>query len=894
VFCPDIAIKIELTLQGIPDSPRRNAVIQSARTAALRSTALSLCLSLLLALGLVPTTGIPVFAETALDTSKSDAAAKPRVVKPATDKKAATDKKPEAAKKPQATKQATKSDVAKPQSGKTQAKTEAGKAHETKPDAAKSSAAKSQTAKSQSDKKSSGAEKAGRSDTKTHTEAHGAGEASSKAKPGKTADKNEGKSASKSDGNANSKSETRTASGPEARRSGRGGAPLAIAPAGIEAASRAHAKLPPAPKPTVPAAVAATSSTSQADTEALANVIDLVRKHRPDEATQAEAAISDPVAMKLAEWIILRSEDNNASVERYRAFISANPSWPSQIFLRRRLEAALWDDHRDDSVVWSWFENESPVSAKGKFALARVLIGRGERANAERLIRDAWRNDGMSEETENTALDLFGALLSPGDQKARMDLFLYGTDQEAAALRAARRLGSDQVTLAKARIASNHKAPNSGALLEQVPRELRGDAGYIFSKIQSLRRDEKFVEAAELMMSAPRDPGRIYNVDEWWIERRLLARKMLDVNEIRTAYLIARDAALPARDIYKTEQEFTAGWIALRFLNDPATASQHFARIGVGSVNPTALARAGYWQGRAAEAAGRTQDARAAYNAAAEQSTSYYGQLARAKLGLPQIQLNGAPPGRGRGIERLEIVRAVQLLYALNERELAIPIFGDMGDNGDPDALVGLGEVASRNGDARGMLLLGKAALNRGLPFDFYAYPVNGIPPFRSIGPEVEQSVIFAIARQESAFNPAVVSPAQAYGLMQVTPDAGKYVCKKYGVNFDLGRMKSDSVYNAALGAAELGGLLEDYRGSYIMTFAAYNAGRGSVKKWIDRYGDPRDPRVDAVDWVEQIPFSETRNYVQRIMENLQVYRARFGGGTRLQIEADLHRGAVE
>src|SRR6202049_629065 len=173
-----------------------------------------------------------------------------------------------------------------------------------------------------------------------------------------------------------------------------------------------------------------------------------------------------------------------------------------------------------------------------------------------------------------------------------------------------------------------------------------------------------------------------------------------------------------------------------------------------------------------------------------------------------------------------------------------------MGENGDPDALVGLGEVASRYGDARGMLLMGKAALNRGLPFDFYAYPVTGIPPFKSIGPEVEQSIVFAIARQESAFNPNVVSPANAYGLMQVTPDAGRYVCKKYGANFDLGKLKTDPVYNAALGAAELGGL------------------------------------------IEQIPFSETRNYVQRIMENLQVYRARFGGGTRLQIEADLHRGA--
>jgi soluble lytic murein transglycosylase len=669
--------------------------------------------------------------------------------------------------------------------------------------------------------------------------------------------------------------------------------PTTAAPAApaMAPATRQHAALPPARKPVAPAAVAATASTSQADTEALENVIDLIRKHKPADATQAEAAISDPVAKKLAEWIILRSDDNGASVERYRAFIAANPSWPSQSFMRRRLEAALWDDHRDDATVWAWFENESPLSAKGRFSLARVMIARGDRANAERLVREAWRNDTMSEDTESTALDLFGALLTPGDHKARMDTMLYGSEQEAG-LRAAKRLGAAHVALAKARNAAYRKAPNTKALLDAVPHELHGDPGYVFSRIQLLRRDEKFAEAAQLMLSAPKDPGRLYNLDEWWIERRLLSRKMLDIGEHRTAYLIARDAALPARDIYKTEQEFTAGWIALRFLKDPATAAQHFARVGVGSVNPTALARGGYWLGRAAEAAGRSQDARAAYAAAAEQSTSYYGQLARAKLGLPQIELNGAPAARGRAIERLEIVRAVQLLYGLDEREIAIPIFADMGENGDPDALVGLGELASRNGDARSMLLLGKAALNRGLPFDFYAYPVMGIPPFKSIGPDVEQSIVFAIARQESAFNPAVVSPAQAYGLMQVTPDAGKYVCKKYGASFDLGRLKTDPVYNAALGAAELGGLIEDYRGSYIMTFAAYNAGRGSVKKWIDRYGDPRDPKVDAVDWVELIPFSETRNYVQRIMENLQVYRARFGGGTRLQIEADLHRGA--
>jgi soluble lytic murein transglycosylase len=572
--------------------------------------------------------------------------------------------------------------------------------------------------------------------------------------------------------------------------------------------------------------------------------------------------------------------------------MTANPSWPSQTFFRRRLEAALWDDSREDSAVWAWFENESPVSAKGRLALAKAMLARGDRANAERLVREAWRSDPMSEDTESAALDMFGALLTPGDQKARMDNFAYTTENEAAAMRAAKRLGAGYVALVKARIASVRKAPNAKALIEAVPHELHSDAGYLFAKIQQLRREEKYPEVAQLMMSAPRDPNRLFNLDEWWVERRLAARKMIDLGEYKTAYLIARDAALPNRDIYKTEQEFTAGWIALRFLNDPQTAAQHFARIGVGSVNPTTLARAGYWKGRAAEAMGRAQEAHAFYAQAAEQSTSYYGQLARAKLGLPQLELNDVP--RARGVERLEVVRAVQLLFDLDEREIAIPIFADIGENGDPDAVIGLGELTARYSYARGMILAGKAALNRGMPFDHYAYPAMGIPNYSPIGPDVEKSVVFAIARQESMFNQGDVSPAQAYGLMQVTPDAGRYVCKRAGVSFDISRMKTDSAYNAALGAAELGGLMEDFRGSYIMTFAAYNAGRGSLKKWVDRYGDPRDPKVDAVDWVELIPFSETRNYVQRVMENLQVYRARFGGGTRLQIEADLHRGAVE
>ena len=376
------------------------------------------------------------------------------------------------------------------------------------------------------------------------------------------------------------KSAARTSAAPAAHAAAAPAAPAAPAPAPpvLAPATRQHAALPPPRKHVAPAAVAATSSTSQADKDALENVIELVRKQKPGDAAQAQAAISDPVARKLAEWLILRSDNNGASVERYRAFVSANPSWPSQTFLRRRVEAALWDDRRDDAAVWAWFENESPISAKGKFALAKAMLARGDRNNAERLVREAWRNDGMSEDTETAALDMFGALLTAGDHKARMDTLLYGTEQEAGGMRAAKRLGSGHVALAKARIAANKKSSNLKSLLDAVPQELHSDPGYMFARIQWLRREEKFHEAARLMLAVPKDPNRLHNLNEWWIERRLLARKMLDVGEHRTAYLIARDAALPSRDIYKTEQEFTAGWIALRFLKDPAVAAQHFAR----------------------------------------------------------------------------------------------------------------------------------------------------------------------------------------------------------------------------------------------------------------------------------------------------------------------------
>ena len=241
-----------------------------------------------------------------------------------------------------------------------------------------------------------------------------------------------------------------------------------------------------------------------------------------------------------------------------------------------------------------------------------------------------------------------------------------------------------------------------------------------------------------------------------------------------------------------------------------------------------------------------------------------------------------------------EIVRAVEILYATDQRDLVVPIAADLAERGsDLGILAALGEQMAQHEDARCTLLIGRGVLGRGHAFDHYAFPTFGLPRYTAIAPDVEPAVVYSIARQESAFNAKAVSSAHALGLMQVTPEAGHYIAKKFNVAYDQSRLLNDTVYNMQIGAAELADDIGRYNGSYVLAFAGYNAGRGRVKEWIERYGDPRDPKVDPIDWVERIPFPETRNYVQRIIESIQVYRARFGGGKRLLIEADLRRGAA-
>jgi soluble lytic murein transglycosylase len=659
----------------------------------------------------------------------------------------------------------------------------------------------------------------------------------------------------------------------------------------------AHATFKPLVRPAAgPFSIAPTNATSAADIALVRQVIDATRKSNEVVADVAKNSITDPVARKLAEWIMLRSDNTRPPFQRYAAFVSANPAWPHSPLFRRRAENALWNDKLDDSTVRSFFAGKEPATPKGRYMLARALLAQGDRAGAEALVRHAWRHDDCSADVEKKVLEMFGGMLTAADHKARMDQRFYVDDVEAG-MRAAERLGGNDLLIAKARAGVIKKAGNAKALLDAVPQAARGDAGYIFSRVQWLRKNDKAEEAGRLILTAPKDPAAMGDLDQWWMERRLLVRKLLDENDAQTAYRVAREAPSPPKGNYRVDQHFTAGWIALRFLHDPQTAAQHFAEINEGTNNPHALARGGYWQGRAAEAMGQRAQARSFYEAAGQYTATYYGQLARGRLGLPELGLRGPPTFTAEEqnlLSNLEIVRAAEILYALDERDMLASIYAELGESGtDVAGLAMMAEAAGKRGDGRAMLLLGKAAYGRGLPLDYYAYPVIGLPDYSPIAPPVESAVVYSIARQESHFNQKVVSPANAMGFMQVTPVSAQDTAKRYKATYNKGRLLSDPVYNMQMGAAELSMLLSSYNGSYMMTFAGYNAGRGRVRQWVAAYGDPRDPKVDPVDWAERIPIAETRNYVQRIMENLQVYRVRFGGGSKLLIEADLKRGGM-
>ena len=604
----------------------------------------------------------------------------------------------------------------------------------------------------------------------------------------------------------------------------------------------------------------------------LSGVIERYRKGDTKGGDRLKNELSDSVERKLGEWTAIHF--GVVGFDRIAAFRRDNPDWPTLAALGRRAEEALLAG-KPPAAVRAFFAERPPSSPEGKIVLALAARTPGASSEAEALVRDAWRNDPFGGEFERKILDLFPGVLTQADHGDRMERFLT-LERWSAAIRAAGYAGKDYVLVAKARMAVAQKAPDALRMLELVPPGQRSNKSYLLAKAQFLRRQDKADAAAQIAIADTSELASLPASDEWWVERQSIARELLDRGNPYAAYAVVRDNVAESVE-KRVDAEFQAGWIALRFLQHPATAARHFANAAQIAAKPISVARTKYWQGRAAEALGAGVEARGFFEAAAAHSTTYYGQLARTKLGLSELELRTEHIDGDPAFGQLPVGQAIRRLYDAGYRDIAFALCTDVAANlTDARQLHSLAHLAADNADARTVLAVGKVAMQRGYPLDIHAFPLQGVPLRARVASPVDKAMVYAIARQESAFASQAQSSAGAQGLMQLMPDTARRTARRLGLEFDLQRL-FDPEYSTQLGAAHLRDLMEDWKGSLILIFASYNAGGGNVSKWIKAYGDPRSSKVDSVDWVERIPFSETRNYVQRVMEALLVYRHRLG-----------------
>jgi len=524
------------------------------------------------------------------------------------------------------------------------------------------------------------------------------------------------------------------------------------------------------------------------------------------------------------------------------------------------------------------------------------LMKEGNDAAARLLVASAWRDYKLSEAVEKKILDRFGTMLTSEDHHARIDRLLYKDDPGVAdtALRVAKLLSADEQQKVNARIAVLKRDDNAGSLLDALPENATaGDVGLLFNRIQWLRRNRD-EEAWRLLLSAPSDPDKLLDLENWWIERRMNCRAALNSGQSRVAYVIAVKHGLTSGDAY-VEAEFLAGWIALRFLNEPKTAFGHFLAARIKARSSKAIALSEYWLGRTRVALGDSGSAANNFRVAALYPQYFYGQLARQVFDeRPTLALpTEAPsPTDVQGFLANDAVRAIAVARAVEMDQVTSQFFLALARQlKSPGEIVLLVELAKASGKSQLALTLAKIAFNRDMPVGEYALPLGVLPEFQSLLDErVDPALVHALSRQESEFKADAKSSVGATGLMQLMPPTARVVAKQYNVKYEAAQL-TKPVYNIQLGEAFLGDLIHSYSGSYLLALAAYNAGGGRVQEWTKQFGDPRNPDVDPIDWIERIPFTETRNYVKKIMETLQLYRSRFAGDAALQLAQDLNRG---
>ena len=593
------------------------------------------------------------------------------------------------------------------------------------------------------------------------------------------------------------------------------------------------------------------------------------------------ARISDPLAGSILRWIELTENGSGARFAEITAFLGEHPEWPSRALLLDRAEDAMTDEAPDADVL-AWFDERTPRTASGMVRLGVALMAAEDDDRGRTMLRQAWIAGDFTRQKENALYRRHRKLLADADHVARLDRLLW-EGRFSSARRALWRVNKEHRALGEARLLLATMSGNVDSAIARVPDALKDHPGLVYERLRWRLRKGRYESARVLLEHPNHDRGR---PDKWWTQRAVLARAALREGHVSEAYRIAAGHELDSGEgAALADAEWLAGWTALRFLGEPAQAMGHFIAMYGGVRYPISLARGAYWAGRSAAALNDRKLAELWYRAAAQHPGTYYGQLAVAELSetvganLPSGAVP-SPPERA-AFEDHELVRVIRILGTAEAEGHMRAFFLRLGDISPspvwqaltaslavswdrPDLAIAVAKQAHR--DVRYLVLEG--------------YPLIDVPrrlsPVRDAVPE--EALVLAMVRQESAFDTGARSSAGARGLMQLLPATAMRTAQELKLGYSHRRLNSDPEYNLLLGQTYLQSLLDSFDGSYVLALAAYNAGPSRALRWVRDNGDPRDEQADPVDWIELIPFAETRNYVQRAMENLQVYRIRLNG----------------
>ena len=592
-------------------------------------------------------------------------------------------------------------------------------------------------------------------------------------------------------------------------------------------------------------------------------------------AAMARAQGAGAVGADVIEWQRLRAGEG--LLGDYEAFLARRPDWPGLPYLKAAGEVAVAQSTDPDRVL-QYFGQEAPAKAAGLLALTAALEAKGRHADAVEAATQGWTKLKFNAEEQAQLLASYGPDLRVAHE-LRLDRILWDGTRADEGARMLALVGPDWAALGKARLALRGDKAGASGLVNAVPKALKDDPGLAYDRFLYRMRHDNYSDAADLILDRSTSAKRLGDPAAWAEKRADLARILMRKGASKTAYKVAASHHLLETDD-RGDLEFLSGFLALRKLNDPALALQHFENLAAGAKTPISQARAHYWLGRVDEALGDKAKARKAYGKAAQYQTSYYGMLAAEKLGLTldESLLSNAPPSgswKGARFAKSSVLEAAVRMAAAGNEQLSARFMLHLGESLSDADLGTLAGLALNLGHYRSSVLIAKAATERGLIFPAAYFPVPDMIPEKL---PVSRALALSIARRESEFDPEARSPAGALGVMQLLPATAAKVAKDQGIKFSSAKLASDPAYNATLGSAYLKELVDSFGPSVALVASGYNAGPGRPRGWVSAFGDPRLASTDVVDWVEMIPFTETRTYVMRVVEGVVIYRAKLRG----------------